>query len=192
MKLKHKMHKHNDRDLLEHIGQYFDQNGFYETSTIDLRKHLLTKLPSQKVPSLTTLRRVLKEHFKLKYGRLDKINLKYRDPTYNEKRLWVARLIAQFLFEDAVVISVDESNFKHDSLPTKQWQFNRQVIYRDPDVDTEQPKRLKRSRPQNVLFATDRDLEYAEYLEKLRLGSGELGFRNRTVVELLGSELEVR
>ena len=44
-------------------------------------------------------------------------NLKYRDPTFNDKRLWVSRLLAQFLFEDALKITVDESDFRSDTLP---------------------------------------------------------------------------
>ena len=62
--------------------------------------------------------------FKLKYGKLDKANIKYRDATFNEKRLWVSRLLIQFLLEKVIIISVDESNFRSDSLPSKQWQFN--------------------------------------------------------------------
>ena len=66
----------------------------------------------------------MKKTFHLKYSSLNKANLKYRDPTYNDKRIWVSRVLAQFLFEEALIISVDESNFRSDSLPNKQWQFN--------------------------------------------------------------------
>jgi hypothetical protein len=63
----------------------------------------------------------MKLKFNLRFKKLDKANTKYRDSSYNEKRLWVSRLVAQFLMEDAVVICVDESNFRHDALPNKQW-----------------------------------------------------------------------
>jgi len=63
----------------------------------------------------------MKDTFSLKYTSLEKANLKYRDPAYNEKRLWVSRLLAQFSKEGAVIVSIDESNFKHDALPNKQW-----------------------------------------------------------------------
>ena len=47
--------------------------------------------------------------------------VRYLDPTYNEKRLWVSRLLAQFHKEDAVIISIDESNFRVDSFPKRKW-----------------------------------------------------------------------
>jgi len=72
----------------------------------------------------------MKNEFSLKYKRYDKANTKYRDSAYNEKRIWISRLIAQFIKEDAIVISIDESNFRHDQYPTKQWQFNMDTIYR--------------------------------------------------------------
>ena len=31
------------------------------------------------------------------------------------------------MFEQAIIISVDESNFKSDSLPNRQWQFKAQL-----------------------------------------------------------------
>jgi hypothetical protein len=65
------------------------------------------------------IRKIMREKFNLKYQRLDKANTKYRDPEYNEKRLWVSRLMAQFLREDVIIISIDESNFKSDSMPSK-------------------------------------------------------------------------
>jgi hypothetical protein len=29
--------------------------------------------------------------------------------------------MAQFLMEDAIIICIDESNFRHDALPGQQW-----------------------------------------------------------------------
>ena len=61
----------------------------------------------------------MQEKFNLKFSRLDKANTKYRDPQYNEKRMWVSRLLAQFIKEEVIIICIDESNFKHDTLPSK-------------------------------------------------------------------------
>lgn len=83
------------------------------------------------VPSGSTILRILKETFHLKFGKASNSNPKYRDPTYNEKRLWVSRLLAQFLLEDAVVISVDESNFRSDHYPAKQWSFDSSGMFKD-------------------------------------------------------------
>ena len=63
----------------------------------------------------------MKERFNLKYKRVEKENAKYRDPSFNEKRLWISRIVAQFIKEEVIIISINESNFRHDALPTKQW-----------------------------------------------------------------------
>lgn len=76
------------------------------------------------MPSSVVLRKMMKETFSLKYASLEKANLKYRDPDYNKKRLWVSRLLGQLITDGAIIVSIDESNFKHDALPKKQWQFN--------------------------------------------------------------------
>ena len=81
-------------------------------------------MPQEQVPTPMIIRNVMKETFQLKYKSLEKANVKYRDPLYNEKRLWVSRLLGQFLIDGAIIISIDESNFRHDALPLKQWQFN--------------------------------------------------------------------
>ena len=81
-----------------------------------------------KIPCIKTLGGVLKEKFNLRYGKLETANLKYRDPTYNEKRLWVSRLLAQLMYEDVIIVTVDESNFRSDALPSRQWAFNEAII----------------------------------------------------------------
>src|SRR5690242_5513851 len=82
------------------------------------------------VPTKPTLSKILHHHFKLAYGRLLHANLKYRDPTYDEKRLWISRLMAQFLHDNLVIVCIDESNFRSECIPNKQWQFQgiRQVM----------------------------------------------------------------
>jgi hypothetical protein len=76
---------------------------------------LLEKMPEHQVPSIVTLRKIMKDQFNLKFMRHDKANVRYRDSKYNPKRIWISRLVAQFLREDAIIISVDESNFRHDA-----------------------------------------------------------------------------
>lgn len=88
----------------------------------------MSKLPEDQVPSIVTICKIIKERFNLKYKKLDKANTKYRDDTFNDKRVWISRLMAQFLMEDAIIICIDESNFRHDALPGKQWQFNMSTI----------------------------------------------------------------
>ena len=110
-------------------------------------------LPLKLVPGLSTIKKIIKRTFHLKYASLNKANLKYRDPTYNEKRLWVSRLLTQFMFEEAIIISIDESNFRSDSVPNKQWQFNEKL-----SVKRRFPKTLSAPPSKHVLFATDGDL----------------------------------
>lgn len=71
---------------------------------------------------------ILKDKFHLRYGKTQASNLKYRDPTYNEKRRWVARLLAQFMYEEVVIISLDESNFRSETFPSRQWEFDANFI----------------------------------------------------------------
>ena len=49
--------------------------------------------------------------------------VKYKNPDFDEKRLWGCRLLAQFLADNALIISVDESNFRHDNIKEYKWQF---------------------------------------------------------------------
>jgi hypothetical protein len=49
---------------------------------------------------------------------------KYFEATYAEKRLWVSRLLTQFHHDGAVIVSVDESNFKSELDKDWCWQFN--------------------------------------------------------------------
>jgi hypothetical protein len=107
---------------------YFEEHGIYLNSSAQLRKHLLEKLHPELVPSAALLRKIMKKKFNLSYSRLDKANTQYRNPKYNDKRMWVCRLLAQFIKEDAIIICVDESNFRHDALPSKQWQFNSKTL----------------------------------------------------------------
>ncbi len=73
------------------------------------------------MPSVTSINTILHKHFHLKYKSSSASMVRYLDPTYNEKRLWVSRLLAQFHKENAVIISIDESNFRVDSFPKRKW-----------------------------------------------------------------------
>ena len=73
------------------------------------------------MPSETSINTILHKHFHLKFKSSKASMIRYLDPTYNEKRLWVSRLLAQFHKENAVIISIDESNFRVDSFPKRKW-----------------------------------------------------------------------
>ena len=46
------------------------------------------------VPCLNSIDTILKKHFHLKYKSVNPAMVKYIDPTYNERRLWVSRILA--------------------------------------------------------------------------------------------------
>ena len=65
--------------------------------------------------------RIFRDRLGFRFRSYDGANAKYSDPQYDAKRCWVSRLLAQFLLEGAVVLSVDEAAF-HATLPAgKRW-----------------------------------------------------------------------
>lgn len=77
--------------------------------------------PANYIPSATAVQTILREKFGLKYRAANAANTKYNDTTYDEKRLWVSRLLAQFLMADVIVISIDESSFKQEGIRHRYW-----------------------------------------------------------------------
>ena len=47
---------------------------------------------------------VLREDLHLRFLRYDSAMVRYQDPTFDSKRLWVGRLLAQFLIDGALII----------------------------------------------------------------------------------------
>jgi hypothetical protein len=61
--------------------------------------------------------------------------------------------------EEALIISIDESNFKSSILPSRQWQFKPRLGMKRKDKE---PVR----KSLNVLFRNDKDIEIADFLTK--------------------------
>ena len=55
-------------------------------------------------------------NFKPKPSKFESSMLKYRDPSYDSKRLWISRLLTQFLHDDVIIVSLDESSFRSDAV----------------------------------------------------------------------------
>lgn len=105
-----------------HIAQSIEEQGIHNLAVANVFSYLQKHLPiGHRIPSETSIRAILKKHFHLKFKASKAQMVRYLDPTYNEKRLWVSRLLAQFHKEDAVIISIDESNFRLDSFPKRKW-----------------------------------------------------------------------
>ena len=63
----------------------------------------------------------MKDDFKLRYKKYDGAIVKYKDPQYDEKRLWTCRLLAQFVTDGALIISIDESHIRSDQSKEYRW-----------------------------------------------------------------------
>ena len=47
--------------------------------------------------------------------------IRYNDVGFDEKRVWVSRLLAQFICSGVIIISIDESSFKQESVVKRYW-----------------------------------------------------------------------
>ena len=77
-------------------------------------------LPNVKVDP-SHISQVLRQDLNLRFLRYDSAMVRYQDPTFDHKRLWVSRLLSQFLLDGALIISIDESHIRHDSRKQYQW-----------------------------------------------------------------------
>ena len=55
-------------------------------------------------------------------------NIKYNDSDYDEKRVWISRLLAQFMKADVLIVSIDESSFKQEGIPNRYWQADSKTL----------------------------------------------------------------
>ena len=92
-----------------------------------MQQHIKDLYPEVKAPCHSLIGNILRKRYHLNFKQLDGATFRYRDPLYDEKRLWVSRLLAQFMLDGALLISIDESNFRADSLKGFSWQFNKSV-----------------------------------------------------------------
>lgn len=125
-----------DERLLSEISNYLDANSHYKLKIRNLMVHLRQVLPSSSVPKKCTLYDIIKEQFHLRFGAKQQAQPKYGDPLYNEKRLWISRLLAQFFIEQVVIVSIDESNFKSSNLSRRSWAFNSDLAFKRIDRQT--------------------------------------------------------
>ena len=115
-----------NENLLRLLHHYFLLNGIHNITLKVLQDYIKNNLPNdlQRAPSTSYIREILKKHFYLQYKKFKTANYKYRDPTYNEKRSWVCRILTQFLHDGALIISIDETGFRSDTVKDMKWQFN--------------------------------------------------------------------
>ena len=66
--------------------------------------------------------------FDLRYKSLKSQNIRYNDKEFNEKRLWISRLLAQLVREEVLILSIDEAGFKSVGPPNQMWMPSRRSI----------------------------------------------------------------
>lgn len=121
-------------DLVEAVTSFIEINGTFNVTISKIIAHLKTLKDTDPakhqfpVPSAFVVHQILRQRLYLQKSTFDTANFRYNDPTFNEKRLWISRLLAQFLFEDALIITVDESHFRTDQVTAKQWQFQERLV----------------------------------------------------------------
>lgn len=120
--------KKDDPERIHAIGQYLKDYGIREASHRKIRKYLNTVLPHKVPHDKTAIGCILKERYHLKYSTYNAAMIRYEDPVFNEKRLQVSRLLAQFLLDGAFIVSIDESSIRADAVMNKRWTFKSQPI----------------------------------------------------------------
>lgn len=106
------------------------------------------------VPNLVNLWKTLRTTFALRFKHTDLAKFRYRNPTYHEKRLFISRLLAQFLHDGALVISVDETSIRSDAAHGKQWNFEPLILKKNkpkPEKRTLNPLLLSQQRIEQVV-----------------------------------------
>ena len=112
------------RELSEAILAYMEEHGPHHITLPELYVHLQHVLPpTVKPPGMTTISYLLRKEFKLRFRATPPALTRYLDPAYDEKRQWVARLLAYFMKQGMVIVSVDESHVRADSFAKRQWRF---------------------------------------------------------------------
>ncbi len=103
------------------MKSYIHHHGLQNVTLKKLASYINSALPHKEPLGVDSVRSLLIEQFNIKYGPFNASRYRYEDPNYDEKRLQVCRLLAQFHLEGAIIVSIDESNFKHGALPNHRW-----------------------------------------------------------------------
>jgi len=111
-------------EVKEAVANFVQANGLKELTMAKVVEGVRPSLPNVKLDP-SHISQVLRQDLNLRFLRYDSAMVRYQDPTYDHKRLWVSRLLSQFLLDGALIISIDESHIRHDSRKRYQWQFFR-------------------------------------------------------------------
>ena len=113
----------NDKLLIDTIGECIKTNGLHALTIKQIREYIgQAQIPNLKVPGKDTVSMILKEKFLLRHVKYDGSIARYRDPLYNDRRIWLARIMTQLICEDVLIVSIDETHFRSDIAMKKRWQ----------------------------------------------------------------------
>jgi len=111
-------------DVQAAVREYLAAHGIHRLTLQKVKDFVVARLPRLARMHLNEISQVLKAQHHLRMERLNPATFRYRDPYYDEKRLWFCRLVAQFVLDGALVVSVDETHFRHDAIKRQAWQFH--------------------------------------------------------------------
>lgn len=101
-------------EVKEAVANFVQTSGLKELTRAKVIEGVRPSLPNLKLDP-SQISKVLREDLHLRFLRYDSAMVRYQDPTFDHKRLWVSRLLSQFLIDGALIISIDESHIRHDS-----------------------------------------------------------------------------
>ena len=116
----HHVLQREDPHFKQLVHDHIQTEGIYSLKRAKVQEALASNLQS-KPPSLKAIAHILKHDFHLRYQRVDGALVHYKDPAFDAKRLWACRLLAQFVTDGALVISIDESHLRSDGAKQFRW-----------------------------------------------------------------------
>ncbi len=98
-------------------------DGFANITVSKIQQHVNSSHPNKRYFGKRTIWEALHKNFGLKFRKFNQKGQKYEDVEFEERRIWVSRLLGAFTMEETLIISIDESSFREGSNVQKQWQF---------------------------------------------------------------------
>lgn len=177
---KQQMTQFNDPALKDLVSQHLQLSGIYNLKKTDIQKFIQEAKPGSAPLQLNVISHILKNDFGLRYKHFDGALIKYKDPQFDEKRLWVSRILAQFIGDDALIISIDESNFRNDNIRQWRWQF----VERDYDLkkiieNSAQPDQVNEQPESSFAMYGDIQSELSFISRSRKLHAGSMISRGR-------------
>ena len=107
-------------ELIARVAEYIRSAGFEALTMGKVRQHLADSGFSP-VPSLATIGIVVRERLGLSYRVRKTINFRFLSTAFDEKRIWVTRLLVMFIRMNMLLVCVDESSFQAHNYRSRHW-----------------------------------------------------------------------